>query len=196
MAVDDLSIASRAAIDLAIRRTCRGCHLSSLDAEDLRAELWLYLLRDHARVLRRFQARSALETYLFTVFYRAAGKWLKTRARHRRCESNGGDTYETFSQRALCYPNVEKREIRREQKQALLRALRILPSSDRRLLVARLQGCSFREIALRHGLPLKTVQTRVYRAAASIRQHMQGTPLNKALAIVELEQTGEASTPR
>lgn len=164
--VDGLVDHWQAAIDTAVARTCSRWRVKGADAEDLKAELWLYVLRDHNRVLRQFEGRSGIETYLYIVLKRAALKWIK-RQRTRRAMEAAGDPLQR-----LCGSGTPPAEYL----MAVRAALSKLPVRDRTLLQMWAEGYSFGEIAGRRGESAKAVQHRVYRAIACVRAELTGRP--------------------
>jgi RNA polymerase sigma factor (sigma-70 family) len=68
----DLFLAHRAQIESVIRFVCRRRHLQGEHAEEFAAEVRLRLLQSNGEVLRKFQGRSSLQTYLTVVIDRLA----------------------------------------------------------------------------------------------------------------------------
>lgn len=167
-----LLIENYALVNSAIRRTCARYRIRAPDAEDLTSELWLYVLRNDARVLRRFQGRCSLATYLYRVLDRATSKWIQKRKARMRIEVVAGDTYIRYESHAgdpaVLVSAVN--DLRRDQITAVQRAIRRLPAHDLSVLKARLAGSTFSEIAKARGLSRKTVQNTVYRALALLRR--------------------------
>lgn len=56
-----------AAIDRAIAVVCYQAHLNGWEAEDLAQETWTHLLKNDNEAIRRFQGRSAAETYFVKI---------------------------------------------------------------------------------------------------------------------------------
>lgn len=83
MGSGEIYLAHRELIDRAIGSVCRRHRLSGADAEDFAGGVRLHLIEDDYGVLRRFQGRSSLQTYLVVVIthyfqdFRNArwGKW-------------------------------------------------------------------------------------------------------------------------
>jgi RNA polymerase sigma factor (sigma-70 family) len=79
------------AIDRAIARVCREARLDGANAEDFASAARLALLADDCAILRKFEGRSSLPTYLTIVvrrlFYderRAEGRWYASAEAQRR----------------------------------------------------------------------------------------------------------------
>ena len=83
--------ANLAAIDRAIARVCREARLEGANAEDFASSVRLALLADDCAILRKFEGRSSMPTYLTIVvrrlFYderRAEGRWYGSAEAQRR----------------------------------------------------------------------------------------------------------------
>jgi RNA polymerase sigma factor (sigma-70 family) len=80
-----------APVNAAVRRVARQFQLKAADADDLRSDLWVRLLTDQGRALRRFAGRSRIETYLTHVarnlwmdrLQKLHGKWRPSAAARR-----------------------------------------------------------------------------------------------------------------
>lgn len=78
-------------VDTALIAVARRHRLTESEAEELRSETWLKLLRDGGRVLRRFRGKARLQTYLATVIRNVLrdqrnkewGKWRPSSAARR-----------------------------------------------------------------------------------------------------------------
>lgn len=79
MAPQDIYRANREVLEAAIEATCRKFRLSPADAEDFAGDFQLRLIKDDYAVLRRFQGRSSLRTYLLVVVTRAFQDWRNAR---------------------------------------------------------------------------------------------------------------------
>jgi RNA polymerase sigma factor (sigma-70 family) len=79
------------AIERAIARVCREARLERADAEDFASSARLALLADDCAILRKFEGRSSLPTYLTVVLRRlfvderrASGRWYASAEAERR----------------------------------------------------------------------------------------------------------------
>jgi RNA polymerase sigma factor (sigma-70 family) len=79
------------AIERAIARVCREARLERADAEDFASSARLALLADDCAILRKFEGRSSLPTYLTIVLRRlfvderrASGRWYASAEAERR----------------------------------------------------------------------------------------------------------------
>ena len=93
----------RSAIEATIRRTSARWRVSEHEFEDLSQHLWCLVLDRDARILRHFEGRSAVSSYLFPIMMMATRKWLERRSAERRHEVPVGDTYAVFAS-ALAQP--------------------------------------------------------------------------------------------
>jgi RNA polymerase sigma factor for flagellar operon FliA len=66
-------------LEAAIARTCRRFRLSPADAEDFAGEFRLRLVKEDYAILKQFQGRSSLRTYLLVVVMRAFQDWRNAR---------------------------------------------------------------------------------------------------------------------
>lgn len=67
MTPDQLFLAHRPHIDKVVTHLCRRHHFRKEECEDFRSHVHLKLIEDDYAVLRKFQGRSSLKTYLTTV---------------------------------------------------------------------------------------------------------------------------------
>ena len=117
------------------------------DVEDAAGQVFLELLEDDAKLLRSFQGKSALTTWLSVIAYRTAAREFSRRIRAREVETA----------RPAPPPRAREGEV--------LEQLEKLPEHDRRALVLfHIEDCSYREIADRLGLPLNQVGMVLLRA--------------------------------
>jgi RNA polymerase sigma factor for flagellar operon FliA len=75
----ELYRAHREILDAAIASTCRRFRLPAADAEDFAADFRLRLVREDYAILKQFQGRSSLRTYLLVVVARAFQDWRNAR---------------------------------------------------------------------------------------------------------------------
>jgi RNA polymerase sigma factor (sigma-70 family) len=76
---DDLYLLHRSAIEQAIRAVCRRQHLLPVDAEDFASVVRLHLIDRDFAVLRQFEGRSSIGTYLLTVITHLGQDWRNAR---------------------------------------------------------------------------------------------------------------------
>jgi RNA polymerase sigma factor for flagellar operon FliA len=75
----ELYRAHREILDAVIASTCRRFRLSPADADDFAGDFRLRLVREDYAILRQFQGRSSLRTYLRVVVARAFQDWRNAR---------------------------------------------------------------------------------------------------------------------
>ncbi len=154
-------------IEAAIGKVVSRYRMSGADADDLRSELWLYLVADGERAIARFRGESCLETYLFGICLRAASRWKRKQVRRTQVELQW-DTQ--TAEDAQAGRTISDQQLRNLYLQELRESMRIIPSRDRRFLLMRLEGHSFQDIASSCGSPIRTVQTAVTRARKTLRE--------------------------
>ena len=151
MDLDGLCEQHHEAIELAIGLTCAHWHVSGPDAEDLANELWLCLLANDGRVLRRSKGASTIRMYLFCVLNRDAGHWIHRQAERRRRELPAGEDCVGLQSGVDCAPDPEaalvESEIRNRRGNAFRAACGKLPDIERRVVSARCAGLPINSIA-------------------------------------------------
>jgi RNA polymerase sigma factor (sigma-70 family) len=158
-----------AVIEATIRRIIAHHRVTGPDADDLRSTLLVHVLLVGARALRRFEGRSSVETYLFRILHREAIRWKRRQFRSGRVQVSRGDSDGTRPREAAAAMAPNDHEARLIHREALRDAIMHVPTHDRRLVFMRLKGHSFRDISRGCGLPIRTVETAVYRALGNIR---------------------------
>ena len=133
------------------------------DAEDASQEIFLRVYRS----LDRFHARSRFSTWLYRVAYNHCLDRLRARKRGRRHTVPLEDAPPLPDERA----NVEDTLQEAEEARAVRTAVDALEPLYRGVLVLHYdQGLSYDEIAEVLGVPVKTVETRLYRARKMVRR--------------------------
>ena len=77
--LEAIYLANRTAIEQAIRNVCRRQRLSAADGEEFASVVHLRLITDEYAVLRKFEGRSSLRTYLITVVTHVYLDWRNAR---------------------------------------------------------------------------------------------------------------------
>jgi RNA polymerase sigma factor (sigma-70 family) len=174
----DLFAKHREAVELAIRRTCARWHVTGPEAQELAAELWLCVLNDDCRVLRRFRGGSTMGTYLFRIMNRTAGHWIRRRRVQRRRELAAGEEGLDLAGGPDPARNPEvalaDAEIAHRRMAALRAAWAKLPALERRVLRARSEGMRVSTIADRLGISFKSAENHLYRAIERVRRDVGG----------------------
>jgi RNA polymerase sigma-70 factor, ECF subfamily len=147
----------------------RAMLTDAADAEDVAQEAFLRAYRG----LRGFRGGSSFKTWLYQIAANTARTHL---ARRRdRPEQAAGDpaaTPEAFGQPATG-EDVETAVIHRDR---LDRALQALPEDMRLAVVLRdVQGLDYAEIAETTGVPIGTVESRIFRGRARLRALITGS---------------------
>lgn len=129
------------------------------DAEDVAQDT---LLRAY-RALKDFRGQSAFKTWLYQIGTNAARTHLDKR-RSRREEQDGDDE----AREVGSGEHLERRIVAHDQ---LRRALAELPDDWREAVVLRdIEGLDYREIAEALGIPIGTVESRIFRGRQRLKQ--------------------------
>lgn len=128
------------------------------DVEDAAGQVFLELLEDDAKLLRSFQGKSALTTWLSVIAYRTAAREFSRRIRAREVES------------ARMPGRARPRET------DVLEQLEKLPEQDRRALVLfHIEDLSYREISERIGIPVNQVGMVLLRAREKLAKILESS---------------------
>jgi RNA polymerase sigma-70 factor (ECF subfamily) len=138
------------------------------DAEDVAQEAFLRAYRG----LGRFRGASSFRTWLYQIVTNTARTHLsRQRDRLERPAGLPADTPEAFREQDSGH-DAETSMVRRE---AIDRALATLSPELREAVVLRdVEGWEYREIAAALGVPIGTVESRIFRARARLRDAMAG----------------------
>ncbi len=151
----------------AIRHTAdaRSVPLSDEDLDDLCSQVFLTLVQDDFRVLRRFRGRASLATYLTIIARRVTVHELKRVRKAREAGLTvryGGDIPEPLMD--------ESGENIRWQAEALRGLIAQLPSGEAELVkLHHLDGKSYTEIAEELAIPINSVGPTLSRARDRLR---------------------------
>jgi RNA polymerase sigma-70 factor, ECF subfamily len=142
----------------AVHAAAHRFRAASADVEDAAGQVFLELLEDDAKLLRSFQGKSALTTWLSVIAYRTAVREFSRRIRAREVESarlpSGGRARDTD-----VFEQLEK-----------------LPEQDRRALVLfHVEDCSYREIADHLDVPTNQVGMILLRAREKLARILSST---------------------
>ena len=120
---------------------------TAADVEDAAGQVFLELLENDAKLLRSFEGKSALTTWLSVIAYRTAAREFSRRVRAREVETS----------RPAARPRPRETDV--------LEQMEKLPGQDRRALVLfHIEDASYREIADRLGIPVNQVGMVLLRA--------------------------------
>jgi RNA polymerase sigma-70 factor (ECF subfamily) len=133
------------------------------DAEDVAQDTFLRAYR----ALKDFRGQSTFRTWLYQIGTNAARTQLdkrRTRREDQESETNGMDV--------ASGEQVERRIVAHDQ---LRRALAALPDDWREAVVLRdIEGLEYREIADALGIPIGTVESRIFRGRQRLKQIVTG----------------------
>jgi len=145
------------------------------DAEDICQETFIAAFRG----IKRFDGRASVKTWLTRILIRRAAKaWKKNRHVRRMTslqqilnhERSGSESDRTISSEssASSTDSIDRRL-------DILEVIRALPREFRDVIILReIEGYSYQEIANALGLPLGTIDSRIYRARAELRRKLTG----------------------
>jgi RNA polymerase sigma-70 factor (ECF subfamily) len=146
----------------------RSMTLSEDDVDDLCAEVFLALLDDNFAILRRFQGKSSLATYLAVVARRIV---VREMVRRRMSQAFG---HVNAHHASLSQAGAESsRELQSvvEDREEVQRMLEDLPPSEAEIVRQfHLEGKSYREISLQLGIPENSIGPTLSRVRLKIRQ--------------------------
>jgi len=178
-----LFVACLGTIDSIVLALARRHRLCAADAADLASVVRLRIMSDDYAVLRKFQQRSSLRTYLAVVIHRVfldeqiakRGKWRPSqRARRKgptavlfeRLTTRDGLTFDE----ACSALEIDHGRARA----SLARALAALQAQDRRILQLRfVSGLSIARVAKVTGLKPKPLYSRCDRLLRGLRAHLE-----------------------
>jgi RNA polymerase sigma-70 factor (ECF subfamily) len=146
----------------------RSVSLSEDDVEDLCAEVFLALLNDNFAVLRRFQGKSSLATYLAVVARRIV---VREMVRRRMAQAFGHvNAHHASLNQAGAESSREQQHVV-EDKEEVQRMLEDLPASEAEIVRQfHLEGKSYREISSQLGIPENSIGPTLSRARMKMRQ--------------------------
>jgi RNA polymerase sigma factor (sigma-70 family) len=158
------------AIQSGIRATCARHRVTGNDASDLTSALWAHVLDDDARVLRLFEGRSSIRTYLFRILDRAAKEFVTREVTKRRVEVSSSDSI--LSDTPLPAGDMHRF---RSDSAAILDSIFVeeiagsLSVADRSVLQQYLEGWRCVEIGRSLGISARAADHRVRRILAKLR---------------------------
>lgn len=153
---------------------CRSIHLTASDREDLIAEVFVVLLDDNMSVLRHFQQRSSLATYLAVISRRIAMRRIiepaTRRLRGKQLFQSNQANGNAKSHLDPIDPNqsIEERISNREEVEQMLGGLAEPEAKVIRMF--HLEGKSYGEISKTIGVPENTIGPLLSRTRAVMRR--------------------------
>ena len=148
-------------------RSAQSLAPSRADAEDLLQETLLGAYRG----LKNFNGRSSVKTWLTSILIRQAAKgWRRSRHTRKTLSIHAAADNQDRSDRSLTTRSSDEHT---DQRLDLVNIIRNLTPQYREILVLReMQGLSYDEIAQNLGVPRGTVESRLFRARAELRQRL------------------------
>lgn len=151
-------------------RVARSLSRNRADAEDVLQETFVGAFRG----LKNFDGRASVKTWLTRICVRQAARHWHGSRRSREAltlDSPAADAAATADDAlstASAVPHVDRR-------MDLSAVIRTLPDDHREVIVLReVRGLSYDEIAATLGVPRGTVESRLHRARAALRQKLNG----------------------
>jgi RNA polymerase sigma-70 factor (ECF subfamily) len=176
----DLMVRARAgeseALDVLVRRHRRELYLLAVqllgDREEAMDATQDALLR-FITSLSRFRLGDPLRPWLFTIVRNRCRDLQRRRAVRKTDSLDAGDD-DIFVAEPVCdRPSPEETLLERRRQREVWRGLRLLPESQREILVLRdYQDLSYQEIADQLDVPIGTVMSRLHRARKALAEHL------------------------
>ena len=141
----------------------------SLDAEDVAQEVFIRAYRG----LKTFRGQSAFKTWLYQIATNTARTHFERLSRRR--EDTAGTMADEGPDSPPPVASGEDLEARIVLRDRLDRALTALPIDQRQIVVLRdVEGFEYKEIAAMLSIPIGTVESRIFRARARLRELLGG----------------------
>lgn len=157
-----------------VAATARELHipLRASDGEDLAAEVFLQLVAHDYSTLRDFQGRSSLSTWISVIARRIALRKLLTARREPANPQYAADA--TVELAGATHDDPLAQLIQGENRRRLADALSELPDRQRELVrLHYVDGCSYREISERLGIPMNSIGPSLQRVQQKLRERMR-----------------------
>ena len=152
----------------------RGLTNTESDAEDLAQEAFLRAYRS----LKGFRGTSSFRTWLYQIATNAFRNWLEKRRNQAPVNAGSIDAPPPGMDEPVEPMGEENPEAQRVQRDAIDRALAQLPADQREAVLLRdVEGFEYREIAEQLGVPLGTVESRIFRGRARLKELLRSAGL-------------------
>ncbi|TAK18814.1 MAG: sigma-70 family RNA polymerase sigma factor [Acidobacteria bacterium] len=152
----------------------RGLTNADADAEDLAQEAFLRAYRS----LKGFRGTSSFRTWLYQIATNLFRNWLEKRRNQAPIHAGSIDEPAPGKDEAVEPPGELAPEDRHIQRDAIDRALAALPADQREAVLLRdVEGFDYREIAEQLGVPLGTVESRIFRGRARLKELLRSAGL-------------------
>jgi len=161
----------------ALLRVAKSLSGSRSDAEDICQETFMAAFRG----LKNFDGRASIRTWLMSILMRRAAKaWKKERHARRTISIQGRVLHHetgrgTLDETRAGEFSVPSATESSDQRLDILEAIRSLAPEFRDSIVLReIEGLTYQEIAEVLGVPRGTVESRLYRGRALLREKLKG----------------------
>ena len=145
----------------------RGLTNTEVDAEDLAQEAFLRAYRS----LKGFRGTSSFRTWLYQIATNVFRNWLEKRRNQAPVNAGSIDAPPPGMEEPVEPMGEDNPEGRHVQRDAIDRALAELPADQREAVLLRdVEGFEYREIAEQLGVPLGTVESRIFRGRARLKE--------------------------
>ncbi len=145
----------------------RGLTNTEVDAEDLAQEAFLRAYRS----LKGFRGTSSFRTWLYQIATNVFRNWLEKRRNQAPVNAGSIDAPPPGMDEPVEPMGEENPEAQHLQRDAIDRALAQLPDDQREAVLLRdVEGFEYREIAEQLGVPLGTVESRIFRGRSRLKE--------------------------
>lgn len=145
----------------------RGLTNTESDAEDLAQEAFLRAYRS----LKGFRGTSSFRTWLYQIATNVFRNWLEKRRNQAPVNAGSIDAPAPGMDEPVEPMGEEHPEARHLLRDAIDRALAQLPDDQREAVLLRdVEGFEYREIAEQLGVPLGTVESRIFRGRSRLKE--------------------------
>ena len=145
----------------------RGLTNAESDAEDIAQEAFLRAYRS----LKGFRRTSSFRTWLYQIATNVFRNWLEKRRNQAPVNAGSIDAPAPGMDEPVEPMGEENPEAQHLQRDAIDRALAQLPADQREAVLLRdVEGFEYREIAAQLGVPLGTVESRIFRGRSRLRE--------------------------
>jgi RNA polymerase sigma-70 factor (ECF subfamily) len=152
----------------------RGLTNTESDAEDLAQEAFLRAYRS----LKGFRGTSSFRTWLYQIATNAFRNWLEKRRNQAPVNAGSIDAPPPGMDEPVEPMGEENPEAQHLQRDAIDRALAQLPADQREAVLLRdAEGFEYREIAEQLGVPLGTVESRIFRGRSRLKEILRSSGL-------------------
>jgi RNA polymerase sigma-70 factor, ECF subfamily len=139
----------------------------SAEAQDVAQEAFLRAFRG----IKDFKGEARFSTWLYRITYNLCADWL----RRNRKPGRRAAPYAEAEEVADAHEDLEGGLLEREEREAVRRAVDELDGIYRTVVILLYyQKLSYEQIAAVLGVPVKTVETRLYRARRLLREALSG----------------------